>query len=322
MPSGSENSEFFGGGGHMGALIRAFDWKTSTLGSPETWPAPLKEAVRQLLATSHPMFIWWGPRLVQFYNDAYSESIGPERHPSALGQEGRECWQEIWPIIGPQIDYVLAGRGATWNENALVPITRHGRREDVYWTYAYSPLHDPAAANGVGGVLVVCTETTELMQNALVAAADRNRMGKVLEQSPAFMALLQGPEHRFEFANAAYMKLVQNRPVLGKTVAEAFPEIVAQGYVDLLDRAYRTGEAVTVQDSPIWFGDIEGAGIQNGYLDFTYQPVKDAYGQVSGIFVQGVDVMERKAAQDSLRETVARFTRAFSVQGQLVKALK
>ena len=64
---------------------------------------------------------------------------GPERHPSALGQPGRECWDEIWDTIGPQIEFVMAGRGSTWHENHLVPVTRHGKREDVWWTYSLAP---------------------------------------------------------------------------------------------------------------------------------------------------------------------------------------
>ncbi len=103
------------------------------------------------------MFIWWGEELIQFYNDAYRETMGPERHPSALGARGRECWAEIWDIIGPQIDYVMAGHGATWHEDQLVPVTRHGRREDVWWTYSFSPID---LEGKVGGVLVVCRDVT------------------------------------------------------------------------------------------------------------------------------------------------------------------
>jgi len=103
------------------------------------------------------MFIWWGPELIQFYNDAYRETMGPERHPSALGARGRECWDEIWDIIGPQIEYVMAGNGATWHEDQLVPVTRHGRREDVWWTYSFGPID---FERKVGGVLVVCRDVT------------------------------------------------------------------------------------------------------------------------------------------------------------------
>lgn len=123
---------FLKGGGEMGALMRAHDWSGSPLGPPEQWPQPLRTVVRLMLNTGHPMYIWWGPELACLYNDAYRESIGPERHPGSLGRPAREVWDEIWPIIGPQINQVLGGHGATWNVNHLVPITRHGRRDDVY----------------------------------------------------------------------------------------------------------------------------------------------------------------------------------------------
>ena len=153
----------------MGALMRAYDWSASALGPPETWPQSLRTAVRILLNTNHPMFIWWGPNLIQFYNDAYRQTMGPERHPSALGQGGRECWAEIWDVIGPQIEQVMSGGGATWHENQLVPVTRHGRLEQVYWTYSYSPIDE---GEGIGGVLVVCRDVTK---DYLAAAALRER---------------------------------------------------------------------------------------------------------------------------------------------------
>jgi PAS domain S-box-containing protein len=152
------SADFLAGGGEMGALMRGHDWSVTPLGRPANWPQSLRTAVRLLLNTNHPMFIWWGQHLVQFYNDAYRQTMGPERHPHALGQGGRECWAEIWDIIGPQIDQVMDGGGATWHENQLVPVTRHGRLEQVYWTYGFSPIDED---DGVGGVLVVCRDVTK-----------------------------------------------------------------------------------------------------------------------------------------------------------------
>ena len=141
--------------------MRAHDWFATPLGAPEAWPQPLRLAIRLLLNTGHPMYVWWSPDLRCFYNDAFRQSIGPERHPSSLGQPACEVWAEVWDIIGPQIEQVMSGGGATWHENHLIPITRAGVREEVYWTYSYGPIDDEAAASGVGGVLVVCTETTQ-----------------------------------------------------------------------------------------------------------------------------------------------------------------
>lgn len=149
--------DFLSNGGEMGALMRKHDWRACSLGLAGTWPEILKTSLRMMLTSHHPMFIWWGPDLLQFYNDAYRQTVGPERHPAALGQSGRVCWAEIWDIIGSEIGSIMAGGQSTWHEEELVPITRHGRREDVWWTYGYSPIQD---SDGVHGVLVVCNDVT------------------------------------------------------------------------------------------------------------------------------------------------------------------
>jgi len=168
MSGEEQNYPFLAGGGVSGQLARSVDWGKTPLGPPGAWPQSLRTMVSVILHSRHPMFLWWGPDLVQIYNDAYLPSFGAGKHPAAMGQRGRDCWPEIWPIIWPQIDDVMSGRGASWNEDHLVPIFRNGRIEEVYWTYGYSPVPDDEG--GVGGVLVVCTETT-----ARVIAERRSR---------------------------------------------------------------------------------------------------------------------------------------------------
>lgn len=146
------------GEGEMADLTHAFDWKSSPLGDVATWSDTLITAVNLLLASRHPMFLFWGPDLIQFYNDGFRPSIGTDKHPSALGQRGAECWPEIWTTIGPQIDAVMNQGVSTWNSNQLVPIYRDGKLEEVYWTYSYSPVRDKDGT--IHGTLVVCSETT------------------------------------------------------------------------------------------------------------------------------------------------------------------
>lgn len=291
---------FLRDGGEMGALMRAHDWSTSSLGPPTFWSQSLRTAVRLILNTGHPMFVFWGDDHACLYNDACRQSIGPERHPSCLGRHGREVWAEIWEVVGPQIDQVMSGGGATWHVNHLVPITRHGRHEDVYWTYSYSPVDDEGTLSGIGGVLVICSETTEQVLASREASTERDRLAQLFEQSPTFMAVLGGPEHRFEIANPAYIQLVGHRAVLGRTVAEAVPEAVAQGYLALLDGVYQSGTAhlefgktYTRPDSP------DGSSTER-FVDFVYQPIKDREGRVTGIFVQGADVTDRIRAGEAL----------------------
>jgi signal transduction histidine kinase/ActR/RegA family two-component response regulator len=294
--------EFLAGGGEMGERIRAYPWSKTALDHPQTWPQGLRTALRVLLTTQHPVFIFWGPEHLCFYNDAYSRSIGPEKHPAMLGAPGREWWGEIWTIIGPQIEQVLRGGAATWHENQLVPIIRHGRLQDVYWTYSFGPIDERDAPNGVGGVLVICTETTQQVLTERRLAAERESFAQLFEQAPSFMAVLRGPEHRFELVNPGYMRLIGHREVLGKTVAEALPEAVPQGYVELLDEVYRSGKAYSAsgaryvpQRSP------EEPQVER-YVDFVYQPIIDADGSVSGVFVEGFDTTSRIVADMALQD--------------------
>ena len=302
--------DFLLGGGEIGALMRAHDWSASPLGPPAGWPQSLRTAVRLMLNTGHPMYIWWGPELSCLYNDAYSRSIGPERHPRSLGRGAREVWAEIWPLIGPQIEQVMSGRGATWHVDQLVPITRHGRVEDVYWTYSYSPIDDETAPGGIGGVLVVCSETTQQVLAARQLGAERDRLARLFEQAPIFMALLQGPEHRFEIANPAYRQLVGHRPVVGKTTAEALPEAAGQGYVAILDSVFSSGQPYRANGAKYEIQPTADAPGEQRFLDFVYQPIKDAAGAVSGIFVLGADVTSQMQAYHDLRESEASFRSA------------
>jgi signal transduction histidine kinase/CheY-like chemotaxis protein len=151
-------ASLFSGDGPARAAARAVDWAQTSLGPPESWPTSLKTTVRMLLNCRHPMFLWWGPELIQIYNDAYVPSFGRGKHPAAMGQRGADCWQEIWPIIYPQIEDVMLRGKASWNESQLVPIFRNERLEEVYWSYGYSPVFDDAGK--IAGTLVVCTEMT------------------------------------------------------------------------------------------------------------------------------------------------------------------
>src|SRR6185312_16554291 len=198
--------------------------------------------VSTLLASRHPMFLWWGPEHLQIFNDAYLPSFGASgRDRAALGARGREHWSDIWPVIGPQIQHVRTTGEATWHEDHLVPIVRNGRLEDVYWTYSYSPVRDDDGS--IGGVLVIVQETTKRVQAEAERQRlldelriERARLFEVFRQSPSFLAVLRGPDYVFEMANEAYIKLVGGRDVIGKPALEALPEVRDQGFIALLDK--------------------------------------------------------------------------------------
>lgn len=123
---------------------------------------------------------------------------------------------------------------------------------------------------------------------------ERQRLTDIFTQTPALMAALRGPDHIFYLANPPYYRLVGNRDIIGKPAAEAMPEVVEQGFIALLDRVYQTGEPFVGTDVPIMLQVTPDGMLEERFLDFTYQPLFDEAGQVSGILAHGIDLTERK----------------------------
>jgi signal transduction histidine kinase len=307
--------DFLAGGGDMGGRIRAFPWAGSALGDPARWPQALRTTVRILLSTGHPTMIMWGPDLTCLYNDAFSRSLGPEKHPSILGMPARRAWEEVWPVVGAQIEQVVRGEGAVWHENVCVPIIRYGSLQEVYWTYSYSPIDEPAYPNGVGGVLVTCAETTAQVMSERKLASEREKVLQLFHQAPTFLAVLRGPDHVCEMANPAYLALISHRPVVGRRVAEALPEAVTQGYVALLDEVYRSGKPYAAWGARFDYSTSPGGALEERYVDFIYQPITGENGAVTGILVQGVDVTARARSDLALTMNRARLDYATRLSG-------
>jgi signal transduction histidine kinase/CheY-like chemotaxis protein len=147
------------GGGEMGDLMRSIDWSRNPLGPVENWPQSLRTVLSILLTSKHPIFLWWGPELIQFYNEAYRPILGGTKHPLAMGKRGRETWAEIWDVIEPMIEAVMDRGESTYIEDGLLALYRNGFLEECYFTYAYSPIRDESG--GVGGIFVACSESTK-----------------------------------------------------------------------------------------------------------------------------------------------------------------
>ena len=313
-------STFPFGGGKMGQAIREFDWKTSTLGLPEDWCESLRANLNLLLNSPFAMCMAWGPSLLFFYNDAYSEVLG-KRHGSSLGRPMAEVWWDIWDDIKPWIDEALAG-GTIQREDTHLVMQRNGYAEDTYWTFAYSPLADTEGK--IQGFIDVCIETTAKILNERKVAEEQHRLRQLFDTAPAFMALLLGPDHRIEMTNSGYQSLIGHRDVLGKTVKETLDDAVAQGYLDILDNVYRTGETYFGKNAKYAVQAVPGGPVAEHYVDFVYQAMKDANGKTYGIFVNGIDVTERKKAdviRDVLhREMVHRVKNIMSIVSAVVSA--
>lgn len=133
---------------------------------------------------------------------------------------------------------------------------------------------------------------------------ERSRLARVFMKAPAFIATLRGPEHVFELVNPTFEQLVGFRGILGKPVRQALPELAGQGFFELLDQVYRTGDPFVGQEMLIRLQREAEGPLSGRYVDFVYQPLLDSQGQVSGIFIHGVDITEQVAARQRLEELV------------------
>lgn len=515
---GTRVPDLLAGGGEAGARIRSIDWAATPLGPMDTWPQSLLTTLDILLTSRHPMFLWWGPDLIQFYNDAYRPSLGASKYPAAMGQPGKACWPEIWPVIGPLIEGVMERGESVWFEDQLIPIHRNGYLEEVFWTFSYSPV---LAEDGrVGGTLVVCSETTgqvraerrvrtlreiglrtagartvtaaaeqaglamatntadipfalvyrfepdartatlvaamgieptspaapasidllaasggatswplaavqgeadmlavqglgsrfgslpggpypeaadaalilpirrgpllpsigalvaglspripgdrayheflvlladqigvaissaltheeeHLRVEALVEAVrerdeaadrerallhaievDRARLRTLFLQAPAAICILEGPELRMTLLNPLYRRILgEARDVLGKPLREALPELEGQGFFELLDRVYESGEPFIGTELPAQL-DRQGDGVlEEAFFNFVYEPTHAATGDVDGVFALAVEVTDQVRARQAAEALTVQATAARQAAEAAVRA--
>ena len=287
--------------GEMAATMAAFDWAATPLGPQDTWPQPLRTLTATMLGSRQPMFVTWGPSRILLYNDGYAPMLG-RRHPSALGRPFNDVWPEAWPELRALFEQVDAGQSIHMDDIQLT-LCRHGVPEEAHFAFGYTPVRDDTGA--VAGLFCACTETTETVLAQRRLQSDSERMRQMFDQAPGFMCLLQGPAHVFELANQAYLRLMGFRHVIGRRVVDAIPEAEGQDFLALLDRVYATGVAVTGRRTRLDVRHRPDDEIETRYVDFVYQPITDATGAVTGIFVEGSDVTEAKLADDAVRDNSA-----------------
>ena len=304
-------------GGEMAEAIRQTDWSLTPLGPRQHWSASLRIAVTTALDSPLPMVVLWGQQLLQIYNDAYRPILA-SRHPAALGQPTRDCWPEVWHFNQPIYQQVMASGQPVYLEDREYVIEPSGVPESRYFTVNYAPLRDEGGT--VCGVTVIAVETTQRVlaerQNQALLQATRfadEQLRQMFEQAPNFMMVLKGPSHVCEISNAASRRLVSGRDMVGKSILQALPEVEAQGLIKLLDGVYQSGETFVASNRLVSLlapgAPLNSSRIER-YLDFVYQPIQDAQGQVCGIFVSGSDVTGHQHAQQALNSNLQRLQAA------------
>ena len=301
----------FPGTGEMASRCRDFDWSATPLGPTTEWPAALRIAVRTAIESPFPINLWCGESLTLIYNDGYRAALG-SKHPRALGRPGAEVWSEIWTDIAPLFDTTDGGR-AVFEETARFEIDRFdGTLGEAFFTYGLSPIREDDGRlvgffNPAAEVTSRVHAERELVRAREAAERAEYRLREVFVQVPAFLAVLRGPDHRFEFANDAYLHLIGNRNVVGRTVRESLPEVAEQGFIALLDQVYVTRIPFVGREVPVLLTRTPGADAEEVFIDFVYQPLTNADGQVEGIVAHGSNVTEAVRARQIIEASEERY---------------
>ena len=191
-----------------------------------------------------------------------------------------------------------------YGHEELVKLQRNGIWEDVYFNFIYQPYRE--ADETISGVTIIANEvTTQAIASKKIAASEQN-VSRLFMQAPAVIGVLRGPQHVHELANEMYLQLAGNRDVIGKAVSEVFPELKAQGFFELLDNVYATGEPF-IGNELLTKLDRGNGKLEEMYFSFVYQPTHNDEGEIDGIFVHGVDVTEQVLARRKVEESEKRF---------------
>lgn len=304
----------FAGRGEIASLMRTFDWSTTPLGPLARWPQSLCTAVNICLASRFPIVIYWGAEYVVFYNDAYREILA-NKHPWALGRGAREVWAEIWEIIGPMLDSVMATGEATWSDDLFLMLGRRGYAEECYFSFSFSPVQ--TAHGGIGGVFTAVTETTQRVLGErrlrtlhdLAARAGEAKTGE--EACRVAAETLAGNPADLPFALVYLLDAEGRRAhLVGTTGLEpgtpASPRLVDVIAAEKdpgtwpLAQVVRTAQAILVDDVLTRFGPLPGGPWQESAQQALVLPlISSSQERRAGLLVAGVSPC--RALDDSYR---------------------
>lgn len=287
----------------MGALIRAYDWAASPLGSPDQWPSSLRTSVSNMLNTGLPMLVLWGPDLICLYNDYVIPSLDPATQHPAIGKPSAQIWTQAWPVVGPLLEGVLQSGAPVTFQDVPMLFYRQGNTEEVFWTFCYSPIM--TEDGHIEGILATCLETTQGVRARQQLEQNQQKLLASFNESPVGIAIINREQLTFRMANPFYGHLVGRTPdeIVGKPLLAALPELAGQGFDQSLQAVIDTGKPFIANEVAI--NIVRNNQLETIYVDLTYQPQREADNRISGALIVAVDVTQQVKARQKIEESEA-----------------
>lgn len=296
----------FAGPGEVRALGRAIDWEATPLGAADAWPASLRTAVDICLGSAFPTFVWWGPELLQLYNDAALTIVG-DRHPHAFAAPARRAWSDVWADVGLLAEHVMTTGEAVRDEDLELLPKRGGNREPLRFTFSLGALR--GGGGEVAGIFITAIEVTSKLRAERRLGRARARAGlsadfrALFEAAPTPYLVLAPPDFAIVAVNDAYLRatMTERSTIVGRTLFDVFPDnpedSTATGVMNLrasLERvlATRRTDTMPVQKYDIKRPPASGGGFEERWWSPMNVPVLDALGEIALLIHRVEDVTE------------------------------
>lgn len=277
-------------------------WEDYQLGSPDKWPSELRMIFNTMLSSPVAGYILWGDQNLFFFNKAYQPLLFA-KSKSAFGRPFFEVWSELKENLSPLVSAVKGGESYFFRDFQL-PVERRGYVEEAFFDFSYSPVRNSEGI--VIGVQCTCSETTEKVQSEKARAtaeeernqawadieSQRSLLLTSLNEAPIAVALLEGREHVFKYYNGLYSRLVGDRNLLELPIRKAFPELSGQGFYELLDQVYTTGETFIAKEIEAHLVDRDKKPFKIA-IELIYAPRRDQNGEIAGIGVFAIDISDK-----------------------------
>ncbi|GGW26303.1 PAS domain S-box protein [Arenibacter certesii] len=304
-PLKGDELTFLNGGGEMGDLIKSIEWDKTSLGDIKEWPTSLCSTLGLILHSAFPMCYFWGEEHICFYNDAFRIHLEGEEKNPVIGKRGFEAWPEMWNRLGPMVKEVVSTTKPVSYYNENLPFLTNKASKNRYWTFCCSAAFNDEGK--VNGALITFTETTDNVKAKTELQESENLLRSMIRQAPVAIAIFRGSEHITEIANSKALELwgrtadeVEDKPIL-----EVLQELKTQGIKEIVDQVFKTGEIFTASEYQLQL--LRNQQLETIYLNFSFEPLVNAKGEIDGIMALGVEVTDHVIIRKTIEESEAKY---------------